>query len=358
MSGEVSPIGPKRILVTGGAGFIGSNLVRYLLDTDASLVERVVTLDNLTYAGNRANLSGNDTRHQFVEGDILDLDLVRTLLKEEEISAVLHLAAETHVDRSIDDSAKFVETNVEGTRRLLEAARLWYRDSENEEFRFLYVSTDEVYGSLNPDDEPSRECDPFAPNSPYSASKAAGDHLVRAWHRTYGLPVLTVRPSNTYGPRQFPEKLIPLMLSKLRNEDTLPVYGDGSHVRDWLYVDDLCEAIYAVLDRAMPGGVFNVGGGNERTNQEVVRALIRITSCDDVERKADPIQFVEDRPGHDSRYSLDTGLIQNMLGWDPEVDVEEGLLRTVQWYNENRDWSDAIASEKYRGQRLGLNEPE
>lgn len=339
----------KRILVTGGAGFIGSNLVRYLLGE--TKVEKVVALDKLTYAGSRINLPEDGERHRFVQGDILDRELMGTLLRTENIDSVLHLAAETHVDRSIDDSSIFVKTNVEGTQVLLEAARRWTRSFNYQHFRFLYVSTDEVYGSLEADDAARVESDPFTPNSPYSASKAAGDHLVRAWYQTYGLPTLTVRPGNTFGPRQFPEKLIPLMLSKLKAGNALPVYGDGKNVRDWLYVEDLCRAVFQVLCLANPGEVFNIGGRNEISNVELVRKLREM-----VPESASPseIVFVQDRPGHDRRYALDTSKIQRELKWKPTWSFGDALKETIRWYRDHPEWAEVITAGNYSGERLGF----
>jgi len=345
-----------RILVTGGAGFIGSNLVHYLLDeaaADLSVeIERVITLDKLTYAGNRENLASleNDGRHRLVEGDIGDADLVRKLLREESIDAVMHLAAESHVDRSIESSAAFIETNIVGTHRLLEVARERFENGDGMEgFRFLHVSTDEVYGSLSPDDAAFSETTPYTPNSPYSASKAASDHLARAWFHTYGFPTITTNCSNNYGPFQFPEKLIPLMISKMKKGEPLPVYGDGSNIRDWLYVGDHCRALALALFRGRPGEVYNIGGNCERTNLEVIEALIASTSTTDSR-----IEFVTDRPGHDWRYAIDSSKIESELGWAPRETFESGLEKTVRWYLDNEKWISNIADGSYRGERLGL----
>ncbi len=354
-----------RILVTGGAGFIGSNLVHYLLEAaglDLSVeIERVVTLDKLTYAGNLENLKDleGDERHRVVEGDICDRRLVDELLKEESINAVMHLAAESHVDRSIEESASFVQTNVVGTHCLLEASRAWANTRPEIEFRFVHVSTDEVYGSLGVDDPSFSEVTPYSPNSPYSASKAASDHLVRAWFHTYEFPAITTNCSNNYGPFQFPEKLIPLMISKLQRGERLPVYGDGSNVRDWLYVEDHCRALVTALVKGIPGEVYNVGGNCEKTNLEVVRELIAVLADLDLKiGTIDPdsvIEFVTDRPGHDWRYAIDSSKIQSELGWAPKESFESGLRKTVRWYLDNAEWARHIEDGSYRGERLGLS---
>lgn len=353
-----------RILVTGGAGFIGSNLVHYLLEsagTDLGVeIERVVTLDKLTYAGNPENLAGlkGENRHRLVEGDICDTSRVGSLMEEEKINAVMHLAAESHVDRSIDASAEFIQTNVVGTHSLLDAARLW-AEKGADGFRFLHVSTDEVYGSLGAEDPAFSETTAYAPNSPYSASKAGSDHLVRAWFHTYGFPVITTNCSNNYGPRQFPEKLVPLMIQKVRAGKKLPVYGDGSNVRDWLYVKDHCRALALALVKGEPGEVYNVGGKCELSNLEIVKALIAAVaeadegvSCDDPDAL---IEFVSDRPGHDWRYAIDCSKIETELGWQPIESFESGLRKTVKWYLENEGWVSRIEDGSYRGERLGLS---
>ena len=340
------------ILVTGGAGFIGSNFV---LDWIASEGEAVVNLDNLTYAGNPANLAplAGDARHRFVRGDILDAPLVGRLFAEHRPRAVVHFAAESHVDRSIHGPAPFIDTNVVGTFRLLEAARAAWQAMEGEAkagFRFVHVSTDEVYGSLAEDDPPFRETTPYAPNSPYAASKAASDHLVRAYHHTYGFPSVTTNCSNNYGPRQFPEKLIPLAISNALEGKPLPVYGDGRQVRDWLYVSDHCEAIRTVLARGRPGETYNIGGNAERRNIEVVNGI-----CEALQRLAPRtggylglIKFVADRPGHDRRYAMDIAKIRAELGWVPRETFASGLARTVAWYLEHRDWVAQVKSGEYR----------
>jgi len=325
-----------RILVTGGAGFIGSNYVHQLLaDGDD---ERIVNLDLLTYAGNLANLAAvaDDPRHRFVRGDIRDRELVRNLLAEEAVDAVVHFAAESHVDRSVEGPEVFVSTNVLGTEILLEEARAAGVE------RFVMVSTDEVYGSLG---ETGRftEDTPLAPNSPYAASKAAADLLCRAFHRTFDLPVMITRCSNNYGPYQFPEKLIPLMIANALEEQPLPVYGDGLNVRDWLFVGDHCRAVDQVLRAGRPGGVYNIGGGNELKNLELVELIV-----DRLDRSRDLITFVADRPGHDRRYAIDAGLIRSELDWAPAVDFATGLDRTVQWYLDNQEWWETIRSGAYR----------
>jgi dTDP-glucose 4,6-dehydratase len=320
------------ILVTGGAGFIGSNFV---LSTLQETGEPIVNLDKLTYAGSLRNLEPlrDDSRHVFVKGDICDRELVRTLLKKHKPRAIVHFAAESHVDRSISGPAPFVETNVVGTFSLLEEARLF-----SGEIRFLHVSTDEVYGSLGPDDPAFTETTPYAPNSPYAASKAAADHLVRAYHHTYGLPTLTTNCSNNYGPRQFPEKLIPLMITNALAGKPLPVYGDGRNVRDWLYVLDHCEAVRLVLERGRVGETYNIGGGAEKANIDLVRvvcSLLDEASPRKSGRYAELITFVKDRPGHDRRYAMDSSKIARELGWRPRESFDSGLEKTVRWYLEN-----------------------
>jgi len=341
------------ILVTGAAGFIGSNFVLQWLATEQ---DRVVSLDALTYAGNLANLASvaDDPRHAFVKGDICDEALVARLMAEHRPRAIVHFAAESHVDRSIHGPADFVRTNVTGTFTLLQAALAHWRALEGEgkaAFRFLHVSTDEVYGSLGPTDPPFHETKAYEPNSPYSASKAASDHLVRAWHHTYGLPVLTTNCSNNYGPYQFPEKLIPLVIHNALAGRPLPIYGDGSNVRDWLFVGDHCSAIRAVLGRGEPGRVYNVGGWNEKTNLQVVHTICDLLD----ELKPDPagpyrrlVTFVTDRPGHDRRYAIDARRIAEELGWRPAQTFETGIRETVRWYLEHADWVEGVVSGDYR----------
>ena len=325
------------LLVTGGAGFIGANFV---LSTIAATGEAIVNLDKLTYAGNRDNLAplAGDLRHEFVQGDIADRALVRRLLAERRPRAIVHFAAESHVDRSIEGPAEFIQTNVVGSFSLLEEARAYWgalTGDERAKFRFLHVSTDEVYGSLGPAEPAFRETNAYAPNSPYAASKAASDHLVRAYHHTYGLPAVTTNCSNNYGPRQHPEKLIPLMITHALAGKPLPVYGDGLNVRDWLYVQDHCDAIRAVLERGRTGETYNIGGSSERTNLEVVSTLCAL--LDEARprkggRYAELVTLVKDRPGHDRRYAMDTAKIERELGWRPKESFETGMRKTVDWY--------------------------
>ncbi|MCF8479714.1 MAG: dTDP-glucose 4,6-dehydratase [Rhodospirillum sp.] len=350
---------PHKILVTGGAGFIGSAVVRHLV---GDLGVSVVTLDALTYAGNLASLTPvqDSPNHRFVHGDIRNGALLADLFAKERPDAVLHLAAESHVDRSIDGPAAFIDTNITGTYTLLEAARAHWSTLTGEDratFRFHHVSTDEVYGSLGAEGL-FTETTPYQPNSPYSASKAASDHLVRAWHHTYGLPVVTTNCSNNYGPYHFPEKLIPLVILNGLAGKPLPVYGDGLNVRDWLFVEDHAKALWAVLTRGQVGETYNIGGEAERTNLDVVGAICAL--LDEMTPAATPrsalITFVTDRPGHDARYAMDTTKITTDLGWRPEHDFESGLRKTVRWYLDNRPWWEDIRSGKYQGQRLGLTE--
>jgi len=341
------------VLVTGGAGFIGSNFV---LDWLSGSDEPLINLDALTYAGNRDNLAAleGDARHRFVHGDILDRALLDRLLAEHQPRAVLHFAAESHVDRSIHGPGAFIKTNVEGTFTLLEAARAHWQalpTEAREGFRFVHVSTDEVYGSLGPGDPAFTEAHPFEPNSPYSASKAASDHLVRAWHHTYGLPVLTTNCSNNYGPFHFPEKLIPLMIVNALAGKPLPVYGDGQQIRDWLYVRDHCSAIRAVLERGRLGETYNVGGWNEMPNIEIVHTVCGL--LDELAPSASGpyarlITHVKDRPGHDRRYAIDARKIERELGWRPAETFATGIRKTVQWYLANPDWVARVQSGSYR----------
>lgn len=342
------------ILVTGGAGFIGSNFV---LDWLAACDEPVLNLDALTYAGNLANLEplSGDARHIFVQGDIGDGALVARLLAEHRPRAVVHFAAESHVDRSITGAAAFLETNVMGTFHLLEAVRAHWNElpeAEKVAFRFVHVSTDEVYGSLAPDAPAFTEQHPYEPNSPYSASKAGSDHLARAWHSTYGLPTITTHCSNNYGPLHFPEKFIPLLIVNALAGKELPIYGDGLQVRDWLYVGDHCSALRRVLESGRPGGVYNIGGWNEKTNLEIVHAVCAL--LDELRPRADgasyaqQIRHVTDRPGHDRRYAIDASLIARELGWRPAHTFESGLRQTVQWYLEHPQWVQQVQSGAYR----------
>ena len=341
------------LLVTGGAGFIGSNFV---LDYLAQSDEKIVNLDKLTYAGNAANLASltGDDRHVFVRGDIGDAALLAQLLALHRPRAIVNFAAESHVDRSIHGPEDFIQTNVVGTFHLLEEVRAhWMRllDDEQAAFRFLHVSTDEVYGSLAPGDAPFTETTAFSPNSPYSASKASSDHLVRAYHHTYGLPVLTTNCSNNYGPYQFPEKLIPLVILNATRSKPLPIYGDGMNVRDWLYVTDHCSAIRAVLEQGRPGETYNVGGWNEMPNIEIVKTVCALLD----EMRPDPagpyarlLTYVKDRPGHDRRYAIDASRIHRELGWKPTETFDTGIRKTVRWYLDNLPWVENVASGEYR----------
>jgi dTDP-glucose 4,6-dehydratase len=342
------------ILVTGGAGFIGSNFILQWMQSETT---PILNLDKLTYAGNLANLEqvSSDSRYTFIRGDIGDRELLRRLLTHHRPRAILHFAAESHVDRSILGPDDFVCTNVNGTFNLLEETRAYWAglpDEEKSAFRFLHVSTDEVFGSLGPDDSPFSELTAYAPNSPYAASKAASDHLVRAYHHTYDLPTLTTNCSNNYGPYQFPEKLIPLMILNAVNGKALPVYGDGKNVRDWLFVNDHCEAIRMVLERGLVGETYNIGGHAEMPNLEIVNAICAML---DELRPHDPvtphhtlITFVKDRPGHDRRYAMDACKIESELGWKPRESFASGIRKTVQWYLANESWVRDVTSGHYR----------
>ena len=348
-----------RVFVTGGAGFIGSALIRHLI---ANSPHEVLNLDKLTYAGVLESLDevAHDVRYRFVRGDIRDGPLVRSLLAEFQPDVIAHLAAESHVDRSIDGPADFIDTNIVGTFSMLEQALDYWRglDPERQKsFRFHHISTDEVFGSLGIEGHFTEET-PYDPRSPYSASKAASDHLVRAWGHTFGLPVLVTNCSNNYGPYHFPEKLIPLVIIRALGGQELPVYGDGSNVRDWLFVEDHARALATVFEKGEPGETYNVGGNSERKNIEVVRAI-----CAALDRRqpradgasyAEQIQFVSDRPGHDQRYAIDASKIRDELGWEPQVTFEEGIDRTVDWYLERRDWWEPILARRYDTGRLGL----
>ena len=346
-----------RILVTGGAGFIGSAVCRYLItETDAE----VVNVDKLTYAGNPDSLRlvSGDPRYRFVRADICDEATICNLFNEVQPDAVIHLAAESHVDRSITGSRSFIETNIVGTYTLLEAGRRYWSclaEPAKDRFRFLHVSTDEVYGSLGAEGLFS-ESTPYDPSSPYSASKASSDHLAIAWHRTYGLPVIVTNCSNNYGPYQFPEKLIPLMILNAVEGRPLPVYGNGSNVRDWLYVEDHARALHLILTRGRPGETYNVGGRNERTNLEVVRSIC--CALDDVNPHGRPhnrlITYVEDRPGHDHRYAIDASKLETELGWRAEEDFISGVAKTVRWYLDNDWWWRPLREQVYAGERIGL----
>ncbi|SFS07937.1 dTDP-glucose 4,6-dehydratase [Dyella sp. OK004] len=345
------------LLVTGGAGFIGANFVLQAVAQG----HRIVNLDKLTYAGNLDTLSsleGNE-RHAFVQGDIGDRDLVSSLLNIHQVDAVVNFAAESHVDRSIDGPAAFVETNVVGTLGLLESSRDYWRSLDKnaqKDFRFLHVSTDEVYGSLG-DEGQFKETTPYAPNSPYSASKAASDHLVRAFHHTYGLPTLTTNCSNNYGPYQFPEKLIPLVILKALAGESLPVYGDGRNIRDWLYVGDHCTAIQRVLEAGRVGETYNVGGNAERENVVVVKTICALLDnrrpLADGRKRESLITYVKDRPGHDRRYAIDSNKLQNELDWRPSQTFETGIEHTIDWYLTNMAWASRVLDGSYRMERLG-----
>ncbi len=340
------------ILVTGGAGFIGSNLIMHLIE----LGETALNLDKLTYAGNLQNLASvPDDKHIFVEGDIGNQELVAGLLAQYRPRAVMNLAAESHVDRSIHDPEDFIQTNIVGTFRLLKASQAYWADlpdDQKSQFRFLHVSTDEVYGSLSAEDPPFSETTPYAPNSPYAASKAASDHLVRSFFQTYGFPVVTTNCSNNYGPYQFPEKLIPLVIHNALAGKTIPVYGDGLNIRDWLYVSDHCSAIAQVLSGGRLGETYNIGGASEKTNIEIVELICSI--LDDESARSDgksykeQITFVKDRPGHDRRYAIDAKKIFDELGWKPKESFNTGIRKTVKWYLRNQDWVSNVTTGAYR----------
>jgi len=339
------------ILVTGGAGFIGANFV---LDWLTANGEPVLNLDKLTYAGNLANLASlaRDSRHVFVRGDIGDRDLLASLLAQHRPRAIVNFAAESHVDRSIHGPAAFVETNVVGTFNLLESVRTWWLalpGAERDGFRFLHVSTDEVFGSLGPTEPAFSETTPYAPNSPYSATKAASDHLLRAYHHTFGLPTLTTNCSNNYGPHQFPEKLIPLMIVNALNGKPLPIYGDGKNVRDWLYVGDHCSAIRTLLAGGRPGETYNVGGNAEMTNLDVVHSICSMLGEEVSGRDfTKQITYVTDRPGHDRRYAIDATKLSCELGWSPSETFATGMRKTIRWYLANKAWLDSVASKDYQ----------
>ena len=362
-----------KILVTGGCGFIGCNLVRYLLQRTP---HEVVNLDKLTYAGNLESLDdvANHPRYSFVQADLCDAEQIRQLFARYSPDAVMHLAAESHVDRSIDGPAEFIHTNVVGTFNLLQATQGYYEQhckrsgsalktdasveqERGQDFRFLHVSTDEVFGSLGPTDPPFNERTAYDPHSPYSASKAGSDHLARAWHHTYGLPVLVTNCSNNYGPFQFPEKLIPVVILKALRGEPIPVYGRGENIRDWLYVEDHVDALYQVLTQGRPGETYAIGGNNEQQNITLVRALCQLMDElnpePKVRRHEELITFVTDRPGHDLRYAIDSSKLRRELGWQPREDQKTGLRKTVQWYLANRDWWTRILSGKYKLERLG-----
>ena len=346
----------KKCLVTGGCGFIGSNYIRTVLDREEDL--HVVNLDKLTYAGNIQNLDGISSNNlTIVKGDICDVDLVNSLFEKHQFDTVVHFAAESHVDRSIEGPAEFIQTNVVGTLNLLEQSRIFINKTNNDNFRFLHVSTDEVYGSLG-DDGKFLETTPYDPSSPYSASKAGSDHLVRAWNRTFGLPTLITNCSNNYGSYQFPEKLVPLMIINCLQGNPLPVYGKGENVRDWLFVGDHCDAIHTVLAKGEMGETYNIGGNNEIKNIDVVTIICflldEISPRENGSSYSDLITFVKDRPGHDFRYAIDAGKIRNDLGWSPNESFETGIRKTIHWYLDNQNWWKAIQDNNYRQERLGV----
>jgi len=352
----------KTILITGGAGFIGSALIRFLL---AETPHQVVNLDKLTYAGNLLSLEEAEAneKYSFIHGDICDKALVDEILTRHQPDVIMHLAAESHVDRSIDGPGDFIQTNIVGTFTLLEAARKYWLQLTEEaksSFRFHHISTDEVYGDLGMGDGLFSEETAYDPSSPYSASKAGSDHLVRAWHRTYGLPVILTNCSNNYGPYHFPEKLIPLVILNALKGKTLPVYGDGSQIRDWLYVEDHARALYKVVSEGEVGESYNIGGHNEKTNLEVVTGICRLLDelaghkPEGIVRFEDLITFVQDRPGHDVRYAIDAGKMQDKLGWSPQESFESGLRKTVLWYLENQAWCQQVQGNRYAGERLGI----
>lgn len=348
------------MLVTGGAGFIGSNFIQSWISETG---QDIVNVDKLTYAGNLKNLQNliNDPRHNFVKGDIADRELVGKLMSQYQPDAIVHFAAESHVDRSILGPEDFINTNIIGTFRMLEVTRAYWeslaRDKKGK-FRFLHVSTDEVYGSLGVDDEPFTESTPYAPNSPYAASKAASDHLVRTYYRTYGLPTITTNCSNNYGPYQFPEKLIPLVIVNAIKGESLPIYGDGLNVRDWLYVADHCRAIRTVLARGQVGDTYNIGGNSEKYNLEVVRTVCAVLDDLHPESPVTPhanlIKFVKDRSGHDRRYAIDSSKIKQDLGWEPKQSFAVGIRETVKWYLDHLDWVEQVQSGEYR-KWIGIN---
>jgi len=348
----------KTYLITGGCGFIGSNFMRFILEREPEAT--IINLDKLTYAGNIHNLDGiSNSRYHFVHGDICDSELVAKLFNDHQFDGVVHFAAESHVDRSIDGPAEFVQTNIVGTLNLLEQSREYFNKEEKSNFRFLHVSTDEVYGTLG-DKGKFFESTPYDPSSPYSASKAGSDHLARAWHRTYGLPVLVTNCSNNYGAYQFPEKLIPLMIINCLHRKPLPVYGKGENVRDWLFVTDHCEAIHTVLTSGQVGETYNIGGNNEIKNIDVVLTICSLldemSPREDGSKYSKLITYVQDRPGHDFRYAIDATKINQELGWSPKESFETGIRKTIDWYLNNQQWWQAIQDNTYQQERLGMLE--
>lgn len=348
-----------KILITGGAGFIGSNLVRQIID---ETTDHVVNVDKLTYAGNLTSLAScmDHPRHKFIQADLCDPAALSQIFAEHRPDAVMHLAAESHVDRSIDGPGEFIQTNILGTYHLLQAALAHYRSlpqDEQKNFRFLHVSTDEVYGSLGAEDPGFSETTPYSPHSPYSASKASSDHLARAWHDTYGLPVLVTNCSNNYGPYQFPEKLIPVVVLKCLRGESIPVYGKGENIRDWLYVGDHCSALRRVIEKGTPGETYNIGGNNEQTNIDLVKHICSL--LDELHPGSQPyeslITYVTDRPGHDLRYAIDPSKIHAELDWEPRETFETGFRKTIQWYLDNQEWWQNILNGSYQLQRIGLD---
>lgn len=347
-----------RLLITGGAGFIGSNLIRYVLEKTN---DKILNLDKLCYPGSRHTIEKFDgqSNYQFIQQDLCDSGQLIDLVNDFEPDAIIHLAAESHVDRSIDSPKPFIDSNIVGTFNLLEAFRKYFTGCDEKlqrQLRFLHVSTDEVFGSLSDADEASKEKDSYKPNSPYSASKAASDHLVRAWGKTYNLPILITNCSNNYGPYQFPEKLIPLIVSKALADKALPVYGDGSNIRDWLFVDDHVKALYCVLIKGKPGDTFNIGGNCQLTNLELVEKICDILDVLKPKESSykEQIEFVSDRPGHDYRYAIDISKIQTELEWSLDESFDSGLMKTISWYIENQKWCENVCFDSYDGQRLGL----
>ena len=346
----------KKMLVTGGCGFIGSNFIRYILNVDSSI--KIINLDKLTYAGNRLNLSGlSKNRHKLIIGDVCDSNLIDQLFLKYKFDVVVHFAAESHVDRSIDGPMNFIQTNVIGTLVMLESARKFIQDLKIKNFRFIHISTDEVYGSLSETGK-FTESTSYDPSSPYSASKASSDHIVRAWNRTYGLPILITNCSNNYGPYQFPEKLIPLTIINCLKNKALPIYGKGENIRDWLFVEDHCDAIYNVLKDGEVGETYNIGGNNEIKNLDIVLIICKlmdeIKPREDKKPFSDLIQYVEDRPGHDFRYAIDANKIKSKLGWTPSESFQSGIKKTIKWYLNNQEWLESIYDNTYRQSRLGI----
>ena len=346
----------KKMLVTGGCGFIGSNFIRYILNVDSSI--NIINLDKLTYAGNELNLLGlSKNRHKLIIGDVCDSNLIDKLFLKYKFDVVVHFAAESHVDRSIDGPMNFIQTNIIGTLVMLESARKFIQDLKIKNFRFIHISTDEVYGSLGKTGKFTEDTS-YDPSSPYSASKASSDHIVRAWNRTYGLPILITNCSNNYGPYQFPEKLIPLTIINCLKNKALPIYGKGENIRDWLFVEDHCDAIYNVLKDGEVGETYNIGGNNEIKNIDIVliicKLMDKIKPREYKKSYSDLIQYVEDRPGHDFRYAIDANKIKSKLGWTPSESFQSGIKKTIEWYLNNQEWLESIYDNTYRQSRLGI----